>query len=218
MLRQIRRALTIPEVGVLAVLVALVLSLIMWGGPEPARALAAPAPAPAPSMTLGASVAFPFTARGPISTPVSATSEWIAAVTAGGATVQDAATITAPATEITAATRRVVQRQTSSGTAVLVRLTYDTGLTSVTSPVVRLYGRTNGGAWQALTSKAGSTSATLTVATTTDTGDGTYKYTTVDLSAHWFDCQGYDEILVGIQTALAGTGTTTNATIDLKAL
>lgn len=168
--------------------------------------------------TLADTVALLFQTRGQVVFPVSATTDWTSAVTAGGATTADASTITAPTSQITASTRRIVTRQVSGGTALLVRMKYDASLTVSVSPSVRLFGRTNGGAWQTLTSRAGTVSSVLLAATATDISDGTYKYTTVDLASHYFDCQGYDEFLVGIETALAGSGTTSTATIDLKAL
>ena len=168
--------------------------------------------------TLSDTVALYFQTRGTTVIPVSATTDWISAVTAGGATTADASTITAPSTQITASTRRVVGRQIAGGTGLLVRMKYDASLTVSVSPTIRIFGRTSGGAWQTLTSRAGTVSAVLTASTASDVSDGTYKYTTVDLAAHYFDCQGYDEFLVGIETALAGTGTTSTATIDLKPL
>lgn len=147
--------------------------------------------------------------------PVSMTSGWQTLIDAGGVTVQDAATITNPTTQITASTRHIFQRK-SAGTNLILRMKYDDGLTTITSPVVKVFGRTGGGAWEVLKSRAAALTATLTATTATDSQDGTYSYTVVDFSTQAWDCLGCEEILVGIETALAATGTTSTATIEGK--
>ncbi|WP_196300883.1 hypothetical protein, partial [Streptococcus pneumoniae] len=81
-------------------------------------------------------------------------------------------------------------------------------------PIIKLFGRTDGQAWQPLYTLSGNLTATLTPAAT-DVTDGTYKYTTPHATDHAWDCDGCDDVLVAIETALAGTGTVTNSKIQL---
>ncbi len=150
------------------------------------------------------------------SLPASLTTQWQTLITDGGPAALDAATITNPETQITAATSARFVRL-GAGSHILLRLRYDDGLTSITAPVVKVFGRTGSQPWQLLKNRAGNLSIALTPAAT-DTEDGTYKYTTADFDLHAFDCLGCDEILVGIETALAGTGTTSNSAIEIKVI
>lgn len=146
----------------------------------------------------------------------SMTSAWQTIIDAGGPAVQDAATITNPTTQIVASTAHLFQRR-AKGTNLILRLGYDDALTSITDPIVKVFGRTGStDVWQILKTKSGSITCTLSTAPTTDTTDGTLRYTTPDSSTTTFDCFGTEEILVGIQTALAGTGTTNNSIIQAK--
>lgn len=146
--------------------------------------------------------------------PQSISSDWQTIIDAGGPAVQDAASITSPDTQITASTRHIFNRA-GVGTNLLLRLAYDDGLTSITSPVVKVFGRTRGGQWMLLKTRGGNLTGTLTTAAT-DVTDGTLDYTTPDWDDTAWDCLGCDEILVGVETALAGTGTTSNAVIEGK--
>lgn len=146
--------------------------------------------------------------------PCSLTQNWTTAISAGGPAVQDSASITNPTTQITADTR-VLLRRGGVGTSLILRLAYDDGLTSITNPVVKVFGRTGNDVWQALRNKSGSLTTTLTTAAT-DTTDGTLLYTNPAFDTEAIDCLGCDEILVGVETALAGTGTTSNAVIQAK--
>lgn len=149
--------------------------------------------------------------------PVSLKSAWVVAIDAGGVATQDAATITNPTTQITGSTKHIVARR-NCGTHAILRLQYDSTLTAITSPIVKIFGRVGSAeAWQLLYSRAGNLVETLTVDTTNDARDGTYSYTTPSFSTHAWDCLGCDEILVGVQTALAGsTGSTATAVVQLK--
>jgi hypothetical protein len=148
--------------------------------------------------------------------PCSLTQNWTTAISAGGPAVQDNASITNPTTQITAATR-IPLRRGGVGTILLLRLGYDDALTTITDPVVKVFGRTGSDAWQLLKSIASALTATLPTAAT-DSTDGTLDYTTPDLSTHAWDCAGCDELLVGVETALAGTGSTANAIIQAKVI
>ena len=148
--------------------------------------------------------------------PVSVTSKWTQIIEAGGVASIDAATITNPATQITAATRVLHRRGGAAGTTIRVRLGYDDALSAITNAIVELWGRTAGQAWQRLRNKAGASSATLTTDTTNDATDGTLKYTDPNQTTHAWDCEGCEEFLVGVTTALAGTGVVTNAVVEAK--
>lgn len=146
--------------------------------------------------------------------PVSVTNVWQTIIDAGGPAVQDAATITNPTTEITETTTHIFQRK-AKGTNMLLRLGYDDALTTITNPVVKVFGRTGNDVWQLLKTRGGALTGTLTTAAT-DVTDGTLLYTTPDWDDTTWDCLGCDEILVGVETALAGTGSTANAIIQAK--
>jgi len=150
--------------------------------------------------------------------PVSLTSIWQTVITAGGPAVQDAASITNPETQITSSTRSIFNRK-GAGTHLLLRLKYDSTLTAITSPVVKVFGRTGADAWQLLYSKGGNLVETLTTDTTNDARDGTFNYTTPSFSVHVWDCLGCDSLIVGVQTAFAGaTGSVATATVQAKVI
>jgi hypothetical protein len=149
--------------------------------------------------------------------PVSLTGVWQTVISAGGPATQDAATITNATTQITAATRSIFSRK-GAGTILLIRLGYDDGLTSITNPIIKVFGRTGSDAWMVLKDVSGNLTLTLTTALSTDATDGTLLYTAADVATSSIDCLGCDEILIGVQTALAGTGTVSNSIIQVKAL
>ena len=158
----------------------------------------------------------PHTITG-ITAPASMKAGWITVISAGGMTVQDNATITNPTTQITSSTRRIIQRR-SRGTHLILRMKYDSTLATITSPVVKVFGRVGPGeAWQLLYSRDTNLVETITADTTNDARDGTFNYTTPDFAIHAWDCLGCDELLVGIQTVLAGsTGSTATALLQAK--
>jgi len=173
--------------------------------------------APIALADLGSTRTLAFDYDGFVSYPVSGTARWVTAIDSGGADDQDAATITNPTTEITASTRHIPNRNFKSGTTLVVRLAYDDGAGTLTNPVIRVFGRSGSDAWQVLRNKSGSLTATITTATSTDPADGTYKYTVPDLNDNAWDCQGCDQILIGIETAFAaGSGTAANAFVQAK--
>jgi hypothetical protein len=146
---------------------------------------------------------------------------WTTVITAGGPAVQDAATITNPNTQITAATRAIFRRN-GIGRTMLVRLGYDDGLTGITSPVVKVFGRTGSSdVWTVLETRSDALTMTLTTVTATDVSDGTLLYTqagyTPTVGTQSCDVLGCEEFLIGVQTALAGATTTTaNSVIQVK--
>jgi hypothetical protein len=136
------------------------------------------------------------------------------AISAGLVATIDNASITNPATQITRSGTSIV-RSDSGGTFLVVRLAYDDGLTGITNPIVKVFGRASlSEPWRLLRNRAGSLSASLATAST-DATDGTLDYTTPDLSTNVWDVQGCDQFIIGVETALAGTGTTSNATVQV---
>lgn len=152
--------------------------------------------------------------HGIIATPCSLSSRWINILDAGGVAIQDAATITNPTTQIDSPTSHIAKRNNFHGTLVKVRLAY-TGTPSA-DPVLVVFGRTGSDAWQKLYTKNGDGTVTLTTAVATDVTDGTYFYTEVT-DDHTLDCDGCDEIIIGVQTAFNGTVTNT-AVVQVKVI
>ncbi len=148
--------------------------------------------------------------------PVSQTSKWITCIDATGADDADANPITDPTAEITAATRKLIDKKGDRGTHLRFRLVYDDGISAITAPKLAVFGRTGTQQWQRLVTKGGSTQVTLTPDTTNDCSDGTLNYTTPLLNDHTVDTDGCDQFLVGIETALAATGTVTTAYVEVK--
>lgn len=161
---------------------------------------------------------FDWTHRnGAIAFPSSLVSGWSFAISAGGMTIQDAPTITNPESQITSSTR-IKLNKGSRGALLLLSMGYSSGLSGITSPVVKVFGRTAGDRWQTLKSRGGNLVETLTATAATDDTDGTLSYTIPDFAVTAWDCLGCDQLIVGIQTALAGTGTTSTAFLQAKVI
>lgn len=152
-----------------------------------------------------------FSSPGQTTIPVSGIARWKTATTAINAI--DAATVTNPNTQVTRNTTPIIKR--SGGTTLRLRMAYDASLTVSTAPVVKVFGRTGSDSWQLLKSVRGNVSEALSVAAT-DASDGTLKYTTSDQFVHSWDCDGCDELIVVIETALSGTGTVSTAFVQVK--
>lgn len=151
----------------------------------------------------------------PVAT-VQFTSKWYEVNEQGHLETQDNASITNPDTQVTGATNRIFR--SLHGTLLMFRMKYDDGLSSITDPVIKVFGRFNSGdQWMLLRNQDEAITMTLTTAAT-DVTDGTDKWTTPDLNAHVIDKAGCREFLVGVQTALAATGDPTLATIEVKEL
>lgn len=133
---------------------------------------------------------------------------------------QDSGTITDPTTLETAT--RLFTRLRDMGTIIRARFRYPSGLTAPVSPIVKLFGRKKAltgetaQVWQPLRNKAGDISVTLTIAST-DVAIGSSLYTTPDLDAHSWDCDGFDEFLFGVETALsAAAGSVADNAIQVR--
>jgi len=144
-------------------------------------------------------------------------------VTMGGTSTdwvatQDAAAITDPASEITSIDDRIVL--VNGATIIRAHLGYDDGLTSITNPILVLYGRHgDDDNWRVLLNLNNARAATFTTAASTDVSDGTLNYTSYsDVKDFSWDVDGASQIVFGVETALAGTGTTTNAVVQLWGL
>ena len=144
---------------------------------------------------------------------------WSDVISGGGPGVQDAASITNPTTQIVNDTTFVISRDQRLGTTLAVRLAYNAGASTLTPPIIKIFGRArDDDAWQPLYSLSGNLTATLTDAAT-DVTDGTFKYTTPHPTNHYFDTAGCDEFLVGVETAFAaGVGIVTDSKIQMKVI
>lgn len=142
---------------------------------------------------------------------------WRDLTAAGGPATQDAARVTNPTTQITGG--YILDLHNVAGEYVAVRLKYDRGLTGITNPKGGVFGRAGAaGGWMRLNSLGGSDGVTLTTDTTNDIDDGTFKYTGVINATCVYDRMGCDQFAWGTETALNGTGTKTNAVVQLKPL
>lgn len=149
--------------------------------------------------------------------PVSLINRWYTLWAAGlPATVDNSgATIQNPETQINQTNHPIFQKN-NFGTNIMIRLGYDDALTVTANPVIKVYGRTTTQTWQTLKNKSSSLTTTLITAPTTDDWDATLFYTVPDETSSAWDCTGCNEILVGLQTALAGTGVTNNSILQIK--
>lgn len=147
---------------------------------------------------------------------VSVKSSWATVVGAGGPAAIDAATVTNPTTEVTRSLTRPFLIGDRVGQYLQVRLAYNPSLTVSTSPTVKVFGRRNGGGWELLMTRGGAKNVAL-VTSSADVNDGTFKYT-VCSATDTVDLLGSDEILVAVEVALAGTGTTSDSLIQVRIL
>lgn len=164
-------------------------------------------------MALGSDIKANFDGDGQKMIPISARSAWQTVIDAGGMDDTDGSgNPTNPETQIDGTDHHdLLSAAKKEGTTVLFRVGYDDALSGVTSPVVRVFGKfdkddTNE-IWTMLPDANGSTDLTCTVDTTNDVADGTLKYT----KPVSVDGLGFNDFRFGVKTAIAGTGTVTNA-------
>lgn len=163
----------------------------------------------------------------PLVCPVSLTSQWVTALTAGTVATQDGSSgvVTDP-DSLSKTTHIRLSRENQLGSVILARLGYDDGLTGITDPVLVCFGRTGIRAadgsvtydeWQLLPTMEDTPAFESTLTTdATDVTDGTLLYTTPDRKANAWDCMGCNEFVFAVKTALSGTGTVTNAIVQAK--
>lgn len=164
-------------------------------------------------------------ADGKIVVPVSLTSDWTGVLIDGAVATADSGPLT-NLTDVTVRTGTVygITRSGRAGTILRLRLKYDAALTSVTSPAIVVFGRANGGEWQRLQTMddAPAEFTTLTMDLTNDVANAnggtsaTFKWTIADKKSNSFDVDGCDDFVFRVKTALAGTGTKTNAVVQAK--
>jgi len=162
--------------------------------------------------------------NGQVTFPTSASAFWL---DAGMATILDDAdaAVNKPQGFANLATRLFRRPNQQYGTNLVARMSYEDGAGITTSPIVILYGRKNSDdPWQPLANKADATLAALTailVATAThaiDHDDGTLRYTTVRNDLNVWDTCGCNEFAFAVSTPVAGSGTVTTASIQVKFL
>jgi len=141
-------------------------------------------------------------------TPISLTSEWLDIHTAPN--VVDDATLTAIA-ELD--TTSIPLNVGGKGTKVMLRLKYDDGVSSLSaSPIIKVFLKDENGLYHFAKDASGSLLLTITPNFTTDFENGTFGYSDfveVDMDASI-------QLVVGVQTAFAATGTVTTSTIQAK--
>lgn len=143
--------------------------------------------------------------------PVSVIDDWIDICSAPETADNSGNTIVAPLGIVRAEQNRLYNN--GVGTSLQIRLKYDDGAETLTSPVVQPFGFDGNDSPQRLVNADGDHELTLTIDATNDVQDGTYKYTQpVEV-----DMDGSASVLVAVKTAFnAGTGTEDNATIQVR--
>ncbi len=153
-----------------------------------------------------------------LSRPAAMAHEWKDAIDAGGITAADnsGSDITNPTSQIDGLTKHILKIN-KRGTFLQVRLVYDDGLTSITDPVIQIFGRYDStNQWQRLRNLSDLVDVTLTTSTSLDVSDGTLLYTDPRFNLHTIDLNATDEILIGVKTNLSGTGVTNTAILQAK--
>lgn len=160
------------------------------------------------------------------------TSNWVALCTAPETADNSGSSIVNPSL-ITRSDQNILDSW-GFGMSLEVRLKYDDGVTSVTSPVIQVFGadvssqaetisgepnvRTKSamnatvGTWQKLVDSNDDHELTLTVATSSDVTDGTYNYTK-PVRVGKAGCRSF---LVAVKTAFAATGTVDTSEIQVR--
>lgn len=136
--------------------------------------------------------------------------DWVDCVTAPETADNAGSTVTNPG-GITRAAQNIIDTH-GMARSILFRLKYDAGVSVPTDPVIQPFGFDANNAPQRLYDGNGNHAITITVDTTNDSTDGTYKYT-----AHAeVDIAGCRKVIAAIKTAFAGTGTVNNSALQFK--
>ena len=144
---------------------------------------------------------------------------WTTVIDAGGVDGADASPITDPDTDITASDHHIFVRDMNRGMFVTARMVYDDGISGVTNPIIKLFGRHDSNdMWQILENLNGDIAVTIAVDLTNDVSDGTLNFTHPDGSTHVWDCFGCNEFLFGVETKLSATGIVTTAYLEVKVI
>lgn len=135
--------------------------------------------------------------------PSSASSSWTTLAAPELTTADNGGnSITDPSAEYSET--RLFKRERNRGTILRARVIY-TGSPG-TDAVIEVFGRyDNDDYWQPIRNKAGDIEVTMTSASGTDVVNGSDKYTTPDLNAHSWDCDGFNEFFVVVKTATDAT-------------
>lgn len=106
---------------------------------------------------------------------------------------------------------RVFTRERNRGTIYRSRMARPSGGTLVTNFQGIVFGRySSDDAWQPIRNKVGDIVVTWTADDTNDVDSGTYQYTTPDLDAHSWDCDGFNEFgILPVQALDIGGGEAT---------
>lgn len=145
------------------------------------------------------------------SVPVSVISDWVDVCTAPETADNSGSTVVAPLGITREAQNRIYNH--GVGTTLQIRLKYDDGAGTLTSPVVQPFGFDGNNSPQKLVNADGDHELTLTLDATNDVQDGTYKYSQpVEV-----DMDGCASVLVAVKTAFNATsGTETNSAIQVR--
>ena len=147
----------------------------------------------------------------PLIVPVSVISDWVDVCTEPETADNAGSTVVALLSITRDANNRLYNQ--GVGTSLQIRLKYDDGAGTLTSPVVQPFGFDGNDSPQRLVNADGDHELTLTIDATNDVQDGTYKYTQpVEV-----DMDGCQSVLVAVKTAFnAGTGVENNSTIQVR--
>jgi hypothetical protein len=142
-------------------------------------------------------------------------------------TTADTTNLTNPSAAITSALTTLGKTDPSNsrvvaiepGTNLILRLKYNTSLSTVTDPVVKVFGIDKSGKFHFLKNLSGSAAITITTSASddgdADVRDSSFRYTDV-ASTSIVDLQGSTYFLMVVSTALNGTGTKSTARIQYK--
>lgn len=143
--------------------------------------------------------------------PVSIISDWVDVCDAPETADNSGSTVVNPG-GITRSAQKLLQNR-GVGTSVQVRLKYDVGASTLTNPVVQVFGFDGNGVPTKLRDKDGNHELTLTLDATNDVRDSLFKYS-VPVEV---DMDGCSSILVAVKTAFAASsGTVSNSTIQVR--
>ena len=153
-------------------------------------------------------VKFDYGSAGCVTSPVALGSRWVTIIDALGTGIetQDAAIIVDPSAQIAAS--KLIMKRESRGNILRVRLVYD-GTNSVgTPPIVKLFGRTGADVWQIIQNLEATpqNTVTLTAVAAQDVKVSGARYTNPDRLKHAWNVEGYDELVLGVETAMVYTG------------